>query len=127
MQSWIRKRLKPPVQDHVTLLAILDQSISALAHLTYLTDQIEPVAFLRLAAVSVEHRGQGGHVADATMERVLRRTATDLNMLGHRSATVMARINRNNSPSQALALRHNFEADGPSSPAVQTWTLGIDW
>jgi RimJ/RimL family protein N-acetyltransferase len=86
-----------------------------------------PVALIRVAAVSVEYRGQGGQLADATMEALLSRVATDLDAHGRGQALVVARVNLSNTPSQALMTRHGFMPDGGRTDALQEWTMLIDW
>lgn len=111
VQAYIR-RLKPPVRGDVTLLGIVGDAIGSVAQFVCQTHPEMPVVLVRVAAVSVDYRGQGGQLADATLQAVLSRGATDLAADGHRHSLVVARVNLSNAPSQALLLRHGFMPDG---------------
>ena len=126
VQAYIRQ-LKPPVQRDVTLLGLIDGALGSVAQFVYQTHPEMPVALIRVAAVSVEYRGQGGQLADATMEALLSRVATDLDAHGRSQALVVARVNLSNTPSQALMTRHGFMPDGERTDALQEWTMLIDW
>jgi hypothetical protein len=126
VQAYIR-RLKPPVHGDVTLLGIIGDALGSVAQFVYQTHPEMPVVLIRVAAVSVDYRGQGGQLADATLEAVLGRGATDLAADGHSHSLVVARVNLSNTPSQALMLRHGFMPDGRRTEDLQEWTLLIDW
>lgn len=126
VQAYIRQ-LKPPVLGNVTLLGMVGDALGSVAQFVYQTGSEVPMLLIKVAAVSVQYRGQGGLLADATMEAILGRGATGLAADGRCQALVVARCNLSNTSSQALMMRHGFLPDGRRNDVLQEWTLLIDW
>jgi len=126
VQTYIR-RLKPPVRGNVTLLGMIEDALGSVAQFVYQAHSEMPVVLTRVAAISVDYRGQSGELADATVEAILSRAATYLAARGHSQALVVARVNLSNTPSQALMMRQGFMPDGGRTGTLQEWTLPIDW
>lgn len=126
VQAYIRQ-LKPPVQGNVTRLGMVGEALGSVAQFVYQMGDEVPMLLIKVAAISVEYRGQGGLLADATIEAILDRGATDLVADGWGQALVVARVNLSNTPSQALLMRHGFQPDGRRNDDLQEWTVLIDW
>lgn len=86
-------------------------------------------ADLLFIAVALEHRRQGGKVADACLGQTLDHIAQIACRMGQNTVQIGGCINRSNFASQALFTRHGFacveESENGDAPA-QTWQRFMD-
>lgn len=126
VQAHIRQ-LKPPVHGAVVLIGIRSADIAAVAMFSYQMAPTMPVVVIQALAVAMAYRNQGGRVADAAIETVLQRAATDLDARGYRKALAVGRVAHANVPSQALMIRHGFTSTGARTDQLQEWIQPIAW
>lgn len=122
VQAHIRQ-LKTPVHNDVVQLGLMGQELVSVAQFVIDDSASVPVVFVRVIGVTLRARGEGGGIADATLEQVVNRSAKRLRMLGHSRFVLLGNVHTDNTASQSMLTRAGFTATERREGPYVRWVL----
>lgn len=114
-----------PAGDVVLVGYQAENRLVAAAHLHCDADGSELGVFIAALAVSCPVRGQGGHVADATVMEIRDCGLERARRLGYTRVAITGKIHTANDPSRRMVERAGFEPVGVPAGDYQMWHLVV--
>lgn len=126
VQAHIRQ-LKTPVRGDVVQLGLNGEELVSVAQFVIDDSASLPVVFIRVIGVTVRARGEGGGLADATLEQVVNRSSKRLRTLGHSRVVLLGNVHADNTASQSMLTRAGFTVTERRTGPYVRWVLPVEY